>query len=468
MKADSKAVRAGMLIVGLFAMALGISVSVKADLGVTPISCVPYIYSLNTPFTLGNLTIFMNALFVLVQIAILRRRYSPVQLMQLVAVVILGYCIDFTGVMLSWLHPASYIEQFALMLLSCVLIAAGLFIIIKAHITYIPGDGLMVVMAEALKQDFGKTKIGFDSSMVIFGIASSFVLMHTLVGIREGTVVAALLVGYLIRVYSKGLKRFQRWAHKDETPAEAVVASQNADTVAGVPPFVITIAREYGSGGHEIGQRIAQKLGIAFYDKELINLTAEKSGYTQEYIQEHEQKIAHTLLYELYAQNYAYVDDKLPPTDVLFLVQSKIIREACSQRSCVIVGRCANYILKDNPNSFNVFIYANEAYRKNKIINDYKAGEGFSSRDLEKSDRERANYCLHYTGKDWKDASNYHVCLDSSLYSTEEIARKIINLLPEHFLQQGAVRSVAPERKTGQKRWKLPLGASSSKEQRAR
>ncbi len=405
-------------------MGLGVSFSVKADLGVTPISSVPYVYSLNFPFTLGEMTIFMNAFFVAMQMAILRKKYSFIQLLQLPAVVVLGLFIDFTSVLISGINPSSYVEQIIWLLVSCVLLALGVFLVVKADLTFIPGDGLILVIAETYKRDFGKTKMCFDSSMVVIGLVSSLLLMGKVAGIREGTVVAALLVGYLIRVYNKVLNAIIKKSEGRRQGAPAAEAPQ-----AGYGAFpIITISREYGSGGHSIGRQIARELGYTFYDKELIALTAEQSGFTEEYIKDREQKISNSLLYELYAQNYAYVKDKLPPTDLLFLIQSKIIREVCSKGPCVIVGRCADFILKDNPNCFNVFIHANNAFRKAKIVNDYKAGSSFSSKELEQADHNRANYCLNFTGRNWRDAANYHVTLDSSLFTEQEVAEKLIGL----------------------------------------
>ncbi|EGB14720.1 membrane protein-like protein [Pseudodesulfovibrio mercurii] len=412
------------MILGLLIMALGVSVSVRADLGVTPISCVPYVYSLSTPFTLGEMTIFMNIFFILGQMAILRKRYSPIQLLQLPAVVILGYCIDFTYRLVSGIEPSSYLEQLLWLLVSCALLALGVFLVVKANLTYIPGDGLIVVIADTFKKDFGKTKMCFDSSMVVIGLSSSLLLSGRVAGIREGTIIAALLVGYLIQLLNRLLRAAAARIEargRTESPAEAPAG------VYGTFP-VITISREYGSGGHEIGQQIAKKLGFTFYDRELIDLTAQQSGFTEDYIKDREQKISNSLLHELYAQNYAYVQDKLPPTDLLFLIQSKIIRDVSAKQPCVIVGRCANFVLKDNPSCFNIFIHANEAYRKRKIVDDYKAPASYSSKDLEQMDHERANYCLKYTGGNWRDVTGYHLTLDSSLYTTEQLAKKIIEL----------------------------------------
>jgi len=411
-----------LLVLGLFILALGVSVSVKANLGVTPISCVPYVFSLGTPFTLGQLTIAFNTLFMALQVAILRRKYSPLQLLQLPAVAILGYCIDFTLALLSGLSPSGYVMQLCMLLASCMLIAFGVLLVVKADITYIPGDGLILVIADTFRKDFGKTKMCFDCTMVLIGTSSSFILLGKLAGIREGTFLAALLVGSLIQIYNRIWSALSaRLAKRRERKAEAAAAAYGSYPV-------ITISREYGSGGHEIGRRIAAELGVSFYDRELIDLTAEQSGFTEEFIKDREQKIGNALLYELYAQNFAYVKDKLPPTDLLFLIQSKIIRDICSREACVIVGRCANFILKDNPNCFNIFIHADNEYRRTKIISDYQADPSFSSRDLEQADHERANYCLNFTGRNWRDATAYHATLDSALYTTEQAAAKLIDL----------------------------------------
>lgn len=409
-------------IIGLFVMAVGVALSVKANLGVSPISCIPYVYSLKLNFTLGELTIAMNILFIVAQILILRRNYSLLQLAQLPAITVFGFCIDFSLYLLSGVDASSYALQVFWCLLSCVTIAFGVFLVVKANLTYLPGDGLAVVIADTFKKEFGKLKVCFDSSMVVIGVMSSFVLINKLAGIREGTIAAALLVGYLVKMFNKKLPAIDTWL------AGADLDKEEIRFVPDSAHRVITISREYGSGGHGIGQCIAQKLGIHFYDKELINITAEESGFTAEYIESNEQRLATSLLDELYMQSYAYVNDKLPPSDALFLVQSKIIREICSNEPCVIVGRCANFILKDNPNCFNVFIHANEGYRRSKIIEDYGVDPEIATQALEQSDRERSNYCSKYTGRHWRDLTQYHLSIDSSLYTTEQIAQKIIDV----------------------------------------
>ena len=411
-------------VLGLFVMAIGVALSVKARLGVSPISCIPYVYSLKLDFSLGELTILMNSLFVLTQFLILRRRYTLLHLSQLLAVTVFGFLIDISMYIMSDIVPNHYLEQLLMCLMSCVVIAFGVFLLVKANVTYLPGDGLAVVIADVFKKEFGKLKVGFDSTMVVIGGASSFILLHTLAGVREGTVIAALLVGFIVKYYNSKIHFLDRWLGGEVSESAVDVALDACGE-----SLVVTISREYGSGGHKIGRAVAERLGVPFYDRELIEMTAEQSGFTEEYIKENEQKLAGSLLDELYLQSYGYVKDELPPSDVLFLVQSKIIREICSKGPCVIVGRCANFVLKNNPHCFNVFIHANEQYRKLKIVEEYGVESAVSHSEMEKMDRYRANYCLQYTGKDWRDSTNYHVTLDSSLYDDQVIAGKLVDLL---------------------------------------
>ena len=417
--------RVFVFVIGLFIMAFGVTFSVKADIGVSPISCVPYIYSLKFPLSIGEFTIILNVLFMIIQIMILRKKYNILQLVQLPAIIVFGYCIDMTMALLENLQATNYIEQLSLCLLACVVLAFGIFLVIKTRLTYLPLEGLVLVISQTFKKEFGKIKISMDSLMVVIGVISSFVFLHELIGIREGSIIAALSIGALIKFFNIKMSFIEKWLADEpikEASNEEVVNKYNDS-------FVITISREFGSGGHEIGKYIAKELGISFYDKELIQLSAQNTGYTSEYIEENEQKLTNSLLYDLYEQNFSYVNDELPPKDALFLVQSKIIRDICSKESCVIVGRCANFILKDHSNCINIFIHANKEYRIEKINKKYGVEIPFTSDDLRQSDEQRANYCMHFTKKDWRDVTNYHITLDSSLYGSRESAKKVIEFI---------------------------------------
>lgn len=199
---------------GLFVMALGVALSVKANLGVSPISCIPYVYSFKLAYTLGQLTIFFNILLIILQIILLRRNYRLVQLIQLPVVFIFGYFIDLTLKMVSDLSVSNYMWQAAWCLLSCVVIAFGVFLEVKANITYLPGEGLARAISETLKKEFGRSKIGVDTSMVVFGVISSFIFLNHIQGIREGTIAAAILVGFMAKYFSKKINVIYQSAQK--------------------------------------------------------------------------------------------------------------------------------------------------------------------------------------------------------------------------------------------------------------
>ena len=209
-------------ITGLFIMSLGIALSVKADLGVSPISCVPYVFSFKLPLTMGVLVIIQNILLIGLQVFLLRRKYPLFQLIQLPAVFVFGLFIDLSMYLFSGINTSHYPKQMLLCLLSCTVLAFGIFLIVKAGITYMPGEGLVMAIIEVFHTDFGKTKVGIDSSMVVLGVISTFLLLERLEGIREGTILSALLVGLLIRFYSSRMPGIENWLNRKSPEKTAV------------------------------------------------------------------------------------------------------------------------------------------------------------------------------------------------------------------------------------------------------
>lgn len=182
-------------------------------------------------------------------------------------------------------------------------------------------------------------------------------------------------------------------------------------------PFVITISREYGSGGHCIGERLAQRLGVKFYDRELISLTAQQSGLGESTVQESEQTVSGRLMY----------DD--PVQTAVFRAQSQVIRNIACQEPCVIVGRLANFVLKDRPACLHLFIYADEATRRKRIASEYGVADNRTQSLLKRIDQERREHCLHYTGCEWGERHYYHMMLDSSISGDEQIVETICNVI---------------------------------------
>lgn len=179
--------------------------------------------------------------------------------------------------------------------------------------------------------------------------------------------------------------------------------------------IIITIAREYGSGGHEIGMKVAQKLNIQFYDREFIENIPMDEHISRDFAQKHEQNISNPLLYEMILQDFSVpIEKSLSADDRLFVAQSKMIRKLANQGPCVIVGRCADYVLRDFPNIFKVFIHADLEFKLKKACEEYHETEDSAIHKLKSTDHSRALHYKTYTGNDWRDASLYDLCLCSS------------------------------------------------------
>lgn len=188
-------------------------------------------------------------------------------------------------------------------------------------------------------------------------------------------------------------------------------------------PFVITISRKYGSGGHHIGELLAQRLGIRFYDRELISLTARKSGLSERLVSESEQTVNSILMY----------DD--PTQTAVFRAQSRIICDIAAKEPCVIVGRLANFVLEDRPGCFHIFVYADETARMKRIVSEYGVESGRAGALLKRTDQERLEHCLHYTGQEWGGRHHYHLMIDNSAGNDEKVVEMICTVLGDRILR---------------------------------
>ncbi len=189
--------------------------------------------------------------------------------------------------------------------------------------------------------------------------------------------------------------------------------------------FIITIGRQFGSGGREIGEALAKKLGIPFYDKELISMAAKESGLDSEVFDQVDERATNSLLYSLSMGLYSFGNNfsnssELPVNDRLYILQHQIIKKLADEGPCVIVGRCADYILKDRPNCVNVFIHANMEYRKVRAIEIHDVKKNKAEQIINKTDKVRANYYGFYSGQKWGFAQNYDLCIDSSKLTTDQ------------------------------------------------
>lgn len=198
--------------------------------------------------------------------------------------------------------------------------------------------------------------------------------------------------------------------------------------------YVITIGRQFGSGGRSIAEKLAKKLDIKFYDKELISIAAKESGVSPEVFEGVDEKATNSLLYSLSMGMYSFGSGfpamgDLPVNDKLYLLQHKIIKEIAEKENCVIVGRCADYVLRDNPKRVSIFIYADMEYRKEQSIKKHGIDSTHAEHIINKTDKNRANYYSFYSGQKWGKAENFDLCIDSSKLDED----KIVDLIAEYI-----------------------------------
>ena len=176
---------------------------------------------------------------------------------------------------------------------------------------------------------------------------------------------------------------------------------------------IITISRQYGSGGRFIAKKLAEKLGIPYYDNELITLAAKDSGYSESIFEKAEQLSTHSFLYSL--SMFGSVDGiyGLPLADKVYIAQSEVIKKCANNGPCVIVGRCSDYVLKDYDNVVNFFIHSDEQRKIERAVKYYGLDSEKAAQELKKKDKKRANYYNYYTSQVWGDYNNYHLSLNS-------------------------------------------------------
>ena len=191
---------------------------------------------------------------------------------------------------------------------------------------------------------------------------------------------------------------------------------------------IITISREFGSGGRLIGRRLAEKLDVPYYDKGLLDRIAEESGFSREMMEDAEKKAKNSFLYSLMSAmgTGETGPESMSLNERFFLAQFDTIREIAEEGSCVIVGRCADYILRGMPEATNVFIYAEEADKIKRAVEEYGVPEDSVKKMMKDTDKARANYYAYHTGQKWGEPVNYHLSMDSGYIEIEDIVDIII------------------------------------------
>ncbi len=202
-----------LFLIGLFVMAVGIALMVRAELGTSPISSIPYVFSLKfSEISLGVFTILWNIFLILGQVLILRRKFRWFQLVQIPLTFLFGIFVDFSKYILDFLHPQEYWKQAAVLILGCLVLALGVSFTVVAGVVMNSGEAFVNAVAQQTGKNFGTIKVFFDSALVLLSAAFSLLFFGRIVGVREGTVIAALLSGFIIRFFNRLLTPvIERW-----------------------------------------------------------------------------------------------------------------------------------------------------------------------------------------------------------------------------------------------------------------
>ena len=311
----------------------------------------------------------------------------------------------------------------------------------------------MRAVSSTWKTEFGITKISFDVSLTVIAGVLSFLFSGRLHGVREGTIIAALLVGFLARLFGRALhflepalfgtegrtrKNAQSTAEQPcppdaqdssdsgKTAAAAAARGQLTGNLQDSPDIsegdrqngkapVIVIGRQYGSGGHDIGKLLAEKLGYRFYDNEIIQMAAGSTGYSPDFIREKEENMTNSLLYDLVSQVYIYSSEHNAPKDRIFESEAEVIRGFAAEGGCVIVGRCADYILRETPGCFKVYLHAPVEYRIRRIMVTEELSEQAARQKIQQMNRRRADNYHYYTHQMWGHSKNYDLTVSTEL-----------------------------------------------------
>ena len=427
--------RYAAFVVILFVIAFGTSLSIRANLGSSPISAPPYILSLvpGIGLTMGQLTIFMHVLFILIQAALLRKDFEKRQLTQILVSFLFGFYTDLTMWITGFMQmpfdmdPAiGYPLRFAELLAGGAVLAFGIACEVRCDSLMLAGEGLPLAISKFLKRDFGKVKICSDTSLVAVGTVFMFIFFGgwnwKMVGI--GTLVSMFYVGFMVRVFTPHIS----WLDRIFIPRGERAAKQRA---AAAPAWgshrVVTIARTCGSGGNAIGEEVARRLGCPCYNRQIIDRTARQMGYTPEFVEKNEQNISTARLWEMIFTDHGIPQSMNPSKDdAIFVSQSRTIRELAHEGPCVIIGRLGNWILRDNPHVLRVFITSGRDFAANMVAGKLNITKEEAARKTDRVNTGRANHYMRYTGRQWTDIDGYDIIVNAERIGAGKAADLIL------------------------------------------
>ena len=407
--------------IGQLILALGVVVAVKSALGASPTTGIPnVIYQIlldkgNTSLGLGTITTAIYCVYILVQLVILRKDFKLHMLLEIAVSFIFGYFLSFGQTLLAFLpSPGTYWLRLVYLIVSIPIMSLGIAVYVTPQISPAPAEGVTAAMSQKTGWPVPKCLLIFDIAIVAIAVALSLIYFHTLVGVREGTIICALTLGPVMKpimgVIQKPLMEFCG----TQTKRQAAMAQAEA---AAFDPgkLIITVDWEFGSGGDIMARDLAEKLGAKVYSNdELVEMEIEESGLPARFVTEHEKLMRHSAVYD-YA-TYAYmIQQTLDPLDELYAAQVRVLRKIAKEEKCaVIFGHCGNYILRDDPNCFSLFIHADPNVRLTRSEQRHNIDAEGAQQAIAATDHSRAKYHQDFTGEMWGQARYYDLTLSTT------------------------------------------------------
>ncbi len=398
----------------------GIALFTKGAIGVTPIASVSYVFSLHCPLSLGGVTFLFHIVLITLQYYLIpkdkRRENWFFLLVQFPITVVFSLAIDGAMWFLHVCVPESWSGTYLLSLmwiaLGCLTLGVGISLQIIANVAMVTGEATVKLIAARLKVEFGYVKLGFDLTLVCVSVVTSLIFtgFSEVEGVREGTIVGALLVGPLVRLIRPRLAIINHFFYSKSDRTQF-----KTQQLAGAAQFkgTITIAREYGCGGHALGQKLSHELNLKYYDTSLIDLIAAESGVSKQQVAKRADSLESSLLQDMIFSDFSgSLDKSLSTPDALFVATSRVMRKLAKDESCVFIGYNGDFILKDNPRALRVFLYANPDYKLQYCKEHYEQNAEQAQQSMEQTDRRRQEHHQHYAGSDLYDPRNYDLCLD--------------------------------------------------------
>ena len=409
--------------VGQFILAVSVVLAARSSLGASPTTSIPnVIYNVllskgTSNLTLGTLTTIIYLVFLVIQLLFLRKDFKPYMLLEIAVSLVFGYFITAAQLLLAPLpDPVNYAGRLVYLIACIPVVALGVVVYTSAQLISAPAEGVTAAMSLKLGWPVPKCKLIFDVTVVVIAAVISFIYFRGLVGVREGTIICALLVGPVMKPMMGLQKPLMEFCGTQTRREAAMQAAQTAVLDPG--KLIITIDWEFGSSGDKIARDLAKELGAKVYSNdELVSMEIEESGLPERFVTEHEKLMRHSAVYD-YA-TYAYtIQQDLDPLDRLYAAQVEVVRKIAATEKCAIIfGHCGNYILKDDPNSLRLFIHAESSVRVKRSERRHGIEKDAAQRAISATDHSRAKYHHDFTGEMWGQAKNYDMTLSTSSFT---------------------------------------------------